>query len=228
MLCTDAAAEGLNFQFCGAVINYDMPWNPMRVEQRIGRIDRVGQTNATIRIVNLHYEGTVETDVYRALRTVSVCSRPWSGACNRFWPSCRRPSPRPCCPSPRARKTAWGFLLHQVSFWAVIVSAQRTAGSSRSGYRNLLRSANYLALGVNGFFIAFHVVWTHYWCEGRGAGRLNLEFATTIYQPSQMHRRYRVTQSQSEDTDAQVFGRLSAADFAEDPRVTPASAGSQR
>ena len=68
LLCTDAAAEGLNFQFCGALINYDMPWNPMRVEQRIGRIDRVGQRHATIRVVNLHYEGTVETAVYRALR----------------------------------------------------------------------------------------------------------------------------------------------------------------
>ena len=68
LLCTDAAAEGLNFQFCGALVNYDMPWNPMRVEQRIGRIDRLGQQNRTIRIVNLHYEGTVETDVYRALR----------------------------------------------------------------------------------------------------------------------------------------------------------------
>ena len=68
LLCTDAAAEGLNFQFCGALINYDMPWNPMRVEQRIGRIDRLGQAHATIRIVNLHYEGTVETDVYRVLR----------------------------------------------------------------------------------------------------------------------------------------------------------------
>ena len=69
LLCTDAAAEGLNFQFCGALINYDMPWNPMRVEQRIGRIDRLGQRHDTIRIVNLHYEGTVETDVYRALRS---------------------------------------------------------------------------------------------------------------------------------------------------------------
>ena len=68
LLCTDAAAEGLNFQFCGALVNYDMPWNPMRVEQRIGRIDRLGQQYLTIRIVNLHYEGTVETDVYRVLR----------------------------------------------------------------------------------------------------------------------------------------------------------------
>ena len=68
LLCTDAASEGLNFQFCGALINYDMPWNPMRVEQRIGRIDRLGQQHKIIRIINLHYNGTVETDVYRALR----------------------------------------------------------------------------------------------------------------------------------------------------------------
>ena len=68
LLCTDAAAEGLNFQFCGTLVNYDMPWNPMRVEQRIGRIDRLGQMHPTLRIVNLHYEGTVETDVYRVLR----------------------------------------------------------------------------------------------------------------------------------------------------------------
>ena len=51
LLCTDAAAEGLNFQFCGALVNYDMPWNPMRVEQRIGRIDRLGQQHPRVRIV---------------------------------------------------------------------------------------------------------------------------------------------------------------------------------
>jgi superfamily II DNA or RNA helicase len=68
MVCTDAAAEGLNFQFCGALVNYDMPWNPMRVEQRIGRIDRLGQEYARIRILNLHYADTVEADVYDALR----------------------------------------------------------------------------------------------------------------------------------------------------------------
>jgi hypothetical protein len=68
LLCTDAAAEGLNFQFCGALVNYDMPWNPMRVEQRIGRIDRLGQRHETIRIDNLHYADTIEADVYHALR----------------------------------------------------------------------------------------------------------------------------------------------------------------
>lgn len=69
LVCTDAAAEGLNFQFCGALINFDAPWNPMRVEQRIGRVDRLGQRFERIAIVNLMYEDTVETDVYRALRT---------------------------------------------------------------------------------------------------------------------------------------------------------------
>ena len=68
MVCTNAAAEGLNFQFCGALVNYDMPWNPMRVEQRIGRIDRLGQEHPHIRIINLHYADTVEADVYQALR----------------------------------------------------------------------------------------------------------------------------------------------------------------
>ena len=67
LLCTDAAAEGLNFQFCGALINYDLPWNPMRVEQRIGRIDRVGQKYPKIRIVNLQYNDTIETTVYKVL-----------------------------------------------------------------------------------------------------------------------------------------------------------------
>jgi SNF2 family DNA or RNA helicase len=68
LLCTDAAAEGLNFQFCGALINFDSPWNPMRIEQRIGRVDRLGQRFPDIGVVNLMYDNTVETDVYRALR----------------------------------------------------------------------------------------------------------------------------------------------------------------
>src|SRR5207302_3735565 len=68
LMCSDAAAEGLNFQFCGALVNYDLPWNPMKVEQRIGRIDRLGQRFPEIRIVNLHYNATVEADVYKALR----------------------------------------------------------------------------------------------------------------------------------------------------------------
>ena len=67
LLCTESASEGLNLQTCGDLINFDMPWNPMRVEQRIGRIDRIGQVFKEVRIKNFFYEHTVEADVYRAL-----------------------------------------------------------------------------------------------------------------------------------------------------------------
>jgi ERCC4-related helicase len=67
LLCTDSAAEGLNLQTCGVLVNYDLPWNPMRVEQRIGRVDRIGQKYPTVRIFNLLYDGTVEAKVYRRL-----------------------------------------------------------------------------------------------------------------------------------------------------------------
>ena len=68
LLCTESASEGLNLQTCGVLINYDMPWNPMRVEQRIGRIDRIGQRYSTVTIHNFYYDGTVEAKVYRKLR----------------------------------------------------------------------------------------------------------------------------------------------------------------
>lgn len=67
LVCSDAAAEGLNLQSCGVLANYDLPWNPMKVEQRIGRIDRIGQRFPKVRIINLAYADTVEADVYFAL-----------------------------------------------------------------------------------------------------------------------------------------------------------------
>lgn len=68
LICTESASEGLNLQTCGVLINYDLPWNPMRVEQRIGRLDRIGQRYATVRIHNFYYDGTVEAKVYQRLR----------------------------------------------------------------------------------------------------------------------------------------------------------------
>jgi len=59
LLSTEAAGEGRNLQFCRAMINFDIPWNPMRIEQRVGRIHRVGQTR-DVRIYNLSARGTVE------------------------------------------------------------------------------------------------------------------------------------------------------------------------
>ncbi len=67
LLCTEAAGEGLNLQTCGVLINYDMPWNPMRVEQRIGRIDRIGQVFPEVWIKNYFYRDTVEALVYQRL-----------------------------------------------------------------------------------------------------------------------------------------------------------------
>jgi hypothetical protein len=67
LLCTESASEGLNLQTCGVLINYEMPWNPMRAEQRIGRIDRIGQVYDRVWIRNYFYDRTVEATVYQRL-----------------------------------------------------------------------------------------------------------------------------------------------------------------
>jgi hypothetical protein len=67
LVCTDAASEGLNLQAAGALINYDLPWNPSKVEQRIDRIDRIGQVLSVLPIVNLYLKDSVDQRVYRAL-----------------------------------------------------------------------------------------------------------------------------------------------------------------
>lgn len=66
LVSTEAGGEGLNLQFCHVVVNYDMPWNPMRLEQRIGRVDRIGQTHA-VRAINFILKGTVEYRVREVL-----------------------------------------------------------------------------------------------------------------------------------------------------------------
>lgn len=73
LVCTDAAAEGLNLQTADLLINFDLPWNPMKVEQRIGRIDRIGQENETVQVVNLCYADSAEATVYgRLLQRLST------------------------------------------------------------------------------------------------------------------------------------------------------------
>jgi superfamily II DNA or RNA helicase len=67
LLGTDSMSEGLNLQTCGRLINYDMPWNLMRVEQRIGRVDRLGATYENIRVTNYFYTNTVEQRVYEGI-----------------------------------------------------------------------------------------------------------------------------------------------------------------
>ena len=73
LLFSEIGCEGLDYQFCDCMVNYDLPWNPMRVEQRIGRIDRNGQQSETVAIVNLITPGTVDADIYeRCLVRIGV------------------------------------------------------------------------------------------------------------------------------------------------------------
>lgn len=66
LVCTESGGEGINLQFCNTMINYDLPWNPMRLEQRIGRIHRLGQAR-DVYIYNLSTQGTVEEHLLRLL-----------------------------------------------------------------------------------------------------------------------------------------------------------------
>lgn len=66
LLCSESGGEGRNLQFCNTLINFDIPWNPMAIEQRIGRIDRIGQTREVF-VFNLVATGTIEDEVLRIL-----------------------------------------------------------------------------------------------------------------------------------------------------------------
>jgi superfamily II DNA or RNA helicase len=66
LVSTDAGGEGLNLQFCHVVVNYDLPWNPMKLEQRIGRVDRIGQ-NSVVHALNFALDDTVELRVREVL-----------------------------------------------------------------------------------------------------------------------------------------------------------------
>ncbi|MFH9862512.1 helicase-related protein [Streptomyces sp. NPDC017202] len=69
LLVSEVGSEGLDFEFCNVLVNYDLPWNPMRVEQRIGRLDRFGQQHEKIFIFNMQVPGTIETDIFQRLYT---------------------------------------------------------------------------------------------------------------------------------------------------------------
>lgn len=64
LLSSEVGCEGLDYEFCNRLVNYDIPWNPMRIEQRIGRIDRFGQKSDKIQIYNLITPGTIEERIF--------------------------------------------------------------------------------------------------------------------------------------------------------------------
>ena len=73
LLFSEVGCEGLDYQFCDTMINYDLPWNPMRIEQRIGRIDRRGQKSDAVKIYNMVTSGTIDAVIYdRCLSKIGV------------------------------------------------------------------------------------------------------------------------------------------------------------
>ena len=73
LLFTEVGCEGLDYQFCDTLVNYDMPWNPMRIEQRIGRIDRRGQLSEAVKIYNMITSGTIDAAIYeRCLLKIDI------------------------------------------------------------------------------------------------------------------------------------------------------------
>lgn len=67
LVSTEVASEGVDLQFCRVLVNYDLPWNPTRIEQRIGRIDRLGQNAEIIHIWNLYFKGTIDQRIVERL-----------------------------------------------------------------------------------------------------------------------------------------------------------------
>ena len=67
LLSSEVGSEGVDLQFSAIVVNYDLPWNPMRLEQRIGRVDRLGQKKEKVTILNLIYEDTIDRRIYDRL-----------------------------------------------------------------------------------------------------------------------------------------------------------------
>ena len=81
LLFSEIGCEGLDYQFCDCIVNYDLPWNPMRVEQRIGRIDRKGQKSESVIVFNMIIPGTVDADIYeRCLMRIGVFNSALGGS----------------------------------------------------------------------------------------------------------------------------------------------------
>ena len=80
LLSSEVGSEGIDLQFCRTVVNDDLPWNPMRVEQRIGRVDRLGQAAESVTILNLLHRDAIDDEIYRRLyERLNVCEQALGG-----------------------------------------------------------------------------------------------------------------------------------------------------
>ena len=80
LLSSEVGSEGIDLDFAQIVVNYDLPWNPMKVEQRIGRVDRLGQKSEKVFIFNFVHEGTIEAAIWdRLYKRLKLCERALGG-----------------------------------------------------------------------------------------------------------------------------------------------------
>jgi hypothetical protein len=80
LLSSEVGSEGVDLQFARVVINYDLPWNPMRIEQRIGRVDRMGQKAESVSVLNLMHADTIDDRIYdRLYRRLRICEEALGG-----------------------------------------------------------------------------------------------------------------------------------------------------
>ena len=126
LIATRAGSEGRNLQFCNVLVNYDLPWNPMVVEQRIGRLHRIGQTRE-VHIVNLAAAGTIESYILQLLVSMSAprtSTRRAKSSSLSAASHCSASRPSNCCAppnSPRIRSssptTSSNSLIFRSSSW---------------------------------------------------------------------------------------------------------------
>jgi superfamily II DNA or RNA helicase len=127
VLANRVASEGLDFEFCSAVINYDLPWNPMEIEQRIGRIDRIGQKEETILVVNFVNEETIDERILaRLLDRIEI-----------FESSIGALEPIISAQAPRALQAGFDFTLTEAQRAQKVHEALTAIEEQRAGLRDV-------------------------------------------------------------------------------------------
>ncbi|MDZ5446073.1 helicase-related protein [Micromonospora sp. 4G57] len=137
VLANRVASEGLDFEFCSAVINYDLPWNPMEIEQRIGRIDRIGQKEETILVVNFVNEETIDERILaRLLDRIEI-----------FESSIGALEPIISAQAPKALQAGFDFTLTLAQREQKLHEALTAIEEQRAGLRDISDASNALLVG---------------------------------------------------------------------------------
>lgn len=137
VLANRVASEGLDFEFCSAVVNYDLPWNPMEIEQRIGRIDRIGQPEEVLLIANFVNEYTIDERILgRLLDRIEI-----------FESSIGALEPIISAIAPMAREAAFDFNLSREQREQKLYEVLMAIEEQRAGLEDIADAASTLMVG---------------------------------------------------------------------------------